>query len=74
MGLELVNSNNWGLNFPTTFGLGYNASNEELFQASRGKKRKCIGKGMSILHNRVTFLAPVEVIRSKLAQEVCEEE
>ena len=25
------------------FGLGYDLSDEELFQASRGKKRKCIG-------------------------------
>ena len=24
------------------FSLGYNSSNEKLFQASRGKKRKCI--------------------------------
>ena len=26
------------------FGLGYNPSDEELFQTSRGKKRKCIAK------------------------------
>ena len=49
------------------FGLGYNPSDEELFQASRGKKRKCIGQGMSIPHIRVTFMAPAEVIRSEMA-------
>ena len=49
------------------FGLGYDPSNEELFQASRGKKRKCIGQGMYIPHIRVTFSASIEVIRSKVA-------
>ena len=56
------------------FGLSYDPSNEELFQASRGKKRKCIGQGMSIPHIRVTFPAPAEVIRSEMAQESCEKE
>ena len=56
------------------FSLGYEPFDEEIFQASRGKKRKCIGQGMSIPHIRVTFLAPVEVIRSEVAQESCEEE
>ena len=56
------------------FGLGYGPSDEELFQAFKGKKRKCMGQGMSIPHIRVTFLAPTEVIRSKIAQESCEEE
>ena len=56
------------------FGLGYNPSDKELFQASRGKKRKCIGQGMSIPHIRVTFPALGEVIRSKMAQKSCEEE
>ena len=56
------------------FGLGYDPSDEELFQASRGKKRKCIGQGMSIPHIRVTFSAPAEVVRSEVAQESCEEE
>ena len=55
------------------FGLGYDPSDEELFQAFKGKKRKCIGHGMSIPHIRVTFLALAEVIRSKVAQESCEE-
>jgi len=45
------------------FGLGYDPSNDELFQASRGRKRKCIGLGMCIPHIRVTFPAPAEVIR-----------
>ena len=48
------------------FDLGYDPSNEEIFQASRGKKRKCIGQGMSTPHIGVTFLALVEVIRSKV--------
>ena len=56
------------------FGLGYDPSNEELFQASRGKKRKCTGQGMSIPHIRVTFSALAEVIRLEMAQESCEEE
>ena len=65
--IELPN-NKWGLS------LGYDPFNEELFQASRGKKRKCIGQGMSIPHFRVTFSAPVEVIRSQVVQESYEEE
>ena len=56
------------------FGLGYNPSDEELFQASKGKKRKCIGKGMFIPHIRATFLALADAIRSKTSQESCEEE
>ncbi|KAK9997856.1 hypothetical protein SO802_017459 [Lithocarpus litseifolius] len=56
------------------FILGYKPFDEELFQASRGKKRKCIGYGMSIPHIRVTFLASAEVIVSKATQESCEEE
>ena len=56
------------------FGLGYDPFNEELFQASRGKKRKCIGQGMSIPHIRVTFLAPAEAIRSEVVQESHEED
>ena len=56
------------------FDLGYNPSDEELFQASRGKKRKCTGQGMSIPHTRVTFLASAEVIRSEMTQESCKKE
>ena len=56
------------------FGLGYDPSNEELFQDSRGKKMKCMGQGMSIPHIRITFLALVKVIRSEATQESCEEE
>ena len=58
--------NKWG------FGLGYDPSDEELSQASRGKKRKWIGQGMSIPHIRVTFPALAEVIISETAQESCE--
>ena len=54
------------------FGLGYNPSDEELFQASKGKK--CISQGMSISHIKVTFLALVEVIKSEVVQESCKEE
>ena len=49
------------------FSLGYDPFDKELSQASRGKKRKCIDQGMSIPHIRVTFPAPAEVIRSKVA-------
>ena len=60
------------------FGLGYGPFNEELFQASRGKKRKCtgqdIGHGMSIPHIRVTFPALAEAIRSEVVQESHEED
>ena len=56
------------------FGLGYDPSDEELFQASRGMKRKCIGQRMSIPHIKVTFLAPAEVIKSEVEHESCEEE
>ena len=56
------------------FSLGYDPSDEELFQASREKKRKCIGQGMSIPHIRVTFPTPTEVIKSEATRESCEEE
>ena len=39
------------------FGLGYEPTYEELFQASKGKKRKCTTSGMSISHKRTIFLA-----------------
>ena len=53
--------NKWG------FSLGYNPSDKELFLASRGKKRKCIGERMSIPHIKVTFPALAEVIRIEMA-------
>ena len=56
------------------FDLGYDPSNEELFQASKGKKRKCIGQGMFIPHTMVTFSASAKVIISEIAQVSCEEE
>ena len=56
------------------FNLRYNPSDEELFQASRGKKRKCIGYGMSIPHIKVTFRSLAKVIRSEVVQESREEE
>ena len=56
------------------FGLGYDPSDEELFQASRGKKRKCIGQRMSIPHIKVTFPTPAKIIRSEMAEESCKEE
>ena len=51
------------------FSLGYDPSDEELYRASRGKKRKCIGQGMSIPHIKVTFPAPAKVIRLETLQE-----
>ena len=62
------------LNNKGGFGLGYDPFDEELFQASRGKKRKCIGQGMSIPHIRVTFPALAEVIKLEVAQESYKEE
>ena len=62
------------MQYKYVFSNSYNPSNEELFQASKGKKRNCIGQGMSIPHIRVTFSASVEVIRSEVAQESYEEE
>ena len=44
------------------FSLGYKPTHEELFQASRGKKRKCTTLGMPIPHIRTTFPALAEVI------------
>ena len=44
------------------FSLEYEPAHEELFQASRGKKRKCDALGMSIPHIRITFPALAEVI------------
>ena len=62
------------LNNKEGFGLGYDPSTKEFFQASIGKKRKCIGQGKSIPHIGVTFLTPTEVIRLEVAQQSCEEE
>ena len=42
--------------------MGYEPTHDELFQASRGKKRKCDTSGMSIPHIRTTFPALAEVI------------
>ena len=56
------------------FGLGYDTSNDELFQASRVKKRKWIGQRMSIPHIKVTFSALTEVIKFEVAQGSCEKE
>ena len=44
------------------FGLGYEPTHEELFQTSKGKKRKFASPGMSILHIKTTFLTLAEVI------------
>ena len=52
------------------FGLGYEPFHEELVQASRGNKRKCIGQGMSIPYIRATFSTPTEVNMPKPAQEL----
>ena len=42
------------------FSLGYEPTHEELFQDSRGMKRRLGSPGMSIAHIRATFLAPAE--------------
>ena len=55
------------------FGLGYEAIREELFQASKGKKRKCDTSGMSIPHIRTTFLAPAEAIMPEPFKELEDE-
>ena len=52
------------------FSLGYKPTHEELFQASRGKKRKCVTSGMFIPHIRTTFSAPVKVIMPKCFKEL----
>ena len=56
------------------FGLGYNPTDEELFQASGGKKSSCISQRMTIPHIRVTFPALAKVIRLEMAQESGEDE
>ena len=44
------------------FDLGYEPTHEELFQASRGKKRKCATSRSPIPYKRTAFLALAEVI------------
>ena len=56
------------------FDLGYEPTHEELFQASRGKKRKCNTSGMSTPHFRTTFLAPIGVIMPEPFKELEDEE
>jgi len=56
------------------FNLGYEPTHEELFQASRGKKRKCTAPRMSIPHIKATFLALVEVIMPEPFKELEDEE
>ena len=47
------------------FSLEYEPAHEELFQASRGKKRKCDTLGMSIPHIRTTFLKPFKELEDE---------
>ena len=56
------------------FSFGYEPTHEELFQASKGKKRKCDTLGMSIPYIRTTFLAPIEVIMPELFKHLEDEE
>ena len=56
------------------FGLGYEPTHEELFQASRGKKRKWDTSGMSIPHIRITFPALAKVIMLEPFKELEDEE
>ena len=52
----------------------YKPTHEELFQASRGKKRKCATSGMSIPQIKTTFSAPTEVIIPEPFKELEDEE
>ena len=56
------------------FGLGYKPTHEELFQASRGKKRKCAASGMFNPHIKTTFLALAEIILPKHYMELEDDE
>ena len=56
------------------FGIRYEPTHEELFQASRGKKREFASPGMSIPHIRATFPAPTVVIMLEPFKEVDDEE
>ena len=47
------------------FSLGYKPAHKELFQASRGKKRKCDTLGMSIPHIRTTFPKPFKELEDE---------
>ena len=54
--------------------MGYKPIHEELFQASRGKKRKCAASGMSIPHIRTTFSTLAKVIMLEYFKEPKDEE
>ena len=54
--------------------LGYEPTHEELFQASRGKKRKCTLSGMLTPYIRATFPTLAEVIMPKPFKELEYEE
>ena len=56
------------------FSFGYEPTHEELFQASKGKKRKCDTLGMSIPHIRTTFSTPTKVIMPEPFKELEDEE
>ena len=56
------------------FGIRYEPTHEELFQASRGKKRKCVGQGMSVPYIRATFPALAKVIMLDPVKEFHDEE
>ena len=56
------------------FGLGYEPIHKELFQASKGKKRKCDTSGISISHIITTFSALAKVIMLEPFKELEDEE
>ena len=56
------------------FRLGYEPTHEEVFQASRGKKRKCTTLGMLTPYIRATFPTLAEVIMPKPFKELEYEE
>ena len=56
------------------FSLGYEPTHKELFQASKGSKRKCTAPRMSIPHIRATFPTSAEVIMPKPLKELEDKE
>ncbi|KAL0015484.1 hypothetical protein SO802_002553 [Lithocarpus litseifolius] len=56
------------------FSLGYEPTHKELFQASRGKKRKCTAPRMSVPHIRANFLASANVIMPEPLKELEDKE
>ena len=56
------------------YSFGYEPTHKEIFQAFRGKKRKCAGPGMSNPYIKATFPASIEVVMPKPFKELEDEE